>query len=169
MDLHQPRRAGYRVRAFLILTTVILLTVGGVLTGLDRVCYHYLNQRLPIYPDAEVRIRTHNFMTELGMGNTVITLYTADPPDDVRSWYAVQTGSLLREWARRWALPTRGWGRRSTWSSGRCQEFMMQLKNCRTNYCRSCQTSCSQNTFTGGMPCPLARMARSTEPPFSWS
>ncbi len=100
MDLHQPRRAGYRVRAFLILTTVILLTVGGVLTGLDRVCYHYLNQRLPIYPDAEVRIRTHNFMTELGMGNTVITLYTADPPDDVRSWYAVQTGSLLREWAR---------------------------------------------------------------------
>ncbi|MBL8132897.1 MAG: hypothetical protein JNL42_13640 [Anaerolineae bacterium] len=100
MDLHRPRRAGYRVRAFLILVAVMLLTVGGVTVALDRVCYHYLSQRLPIYPGAEMRVRTHNFLSELGMGNTVITLYAPDPPDEVRAWYAVQTGSLLREWAR---------------------------------------------------------------------
>jgi hypothetical protein len=84
----------------LIVLVVMLLTVGGVFIGLDRVCYHYLSQRVPIYPDAEIRVRTHNFLSEFGMGNTVYTLYTSDRPDEVRSWYAVHTGELLREWAR---------------------------------------------------------------------
>lgn len=65
--------------------------------AVDRVCYEGLSRRLPIYPGAEIVFRTHNLFNEFGMGNTVITLYSPDPPDVVRAWYARESGAYLRE------------------------------------------------------------------------
>jgi hypothetical protein len=70
--------------------------IGISLLATDRVCYAGLSQRLPIYPNAEIVYRSHNFISELGMGNTVITLYSPDDPDTVRSWYGRTTGEFLQ-------------------------------------------------------------------------
>lgn len=77
---------------------IIMLTCGTITTlTLDRVCYSGLSQRLPIYPDAEVEMRSHNLFTEFGMGNTVIVMHSNDEPNVVRSWYGQQTGGYLRQ------------------------------------------------------------------------
>lgn len=75
----------------------LFLCIGVSFFSVDRLCAAYLPQRLPIYPDAEVEFITHNFITEFGMGNTSIVLYTPDEPDAVRSWYGRTMGTFLRE------------------------------------------------------------------------
>jgi hypothetical protein len=74
-----------------------MLLCGTITTfTVDQICYAGLSQRLPIYPDAEVQRRSHNLLTEFGMGNTVIVLYSPDEPEVVRSWYGQQTGTYIR-------------------------------------------------------------------------
>ncbi len=74
----------------------VLVCGGGMFFTFDRVCLDYLPQRLPLYPNATITFRTHNFITEWGMGNTVFILDTEDDPDTVRAWYGVHTGTFLR-------------------------------------------------------------------------
>jgi hypothetical protein len=74
--------------------------IGVTTFAADRLCYSNLSQRLPIYPNAEVKSRRHNLFTEFGMGNTVIVLISPDAPEAVRAWYAVHAGSYLREAVR---------------------------------------------------------------------
>jgi hypothetical protein len=81
----------------LIIVILLFGCIGISLLAADRVCYAGLSQRLPIYPNAEIVYRSHNFLTELGMGNTVITLYSPDDPDTVRSWYGRTTGEFLQD------------------------------------------------------------------------
>lgn len=78
----------------LLAAMVICLTTTTF--ALDRVCYTGLSQRLPLYPNAEVRSRRHNMFSEFGMGNTVIVMYSPDEPDVVRSWYGRATGQYIR-------------------------------------------------------------------------
>ncbi len=81
-----------------LVVIILVFLCSGVTTFVaDRICYGTLSQRFPFYPNATVLTRTHNLFTELGMGNTVITLTSPDDPNTVRSWYAVHTGSYLRE------------------------------------------------------------------------
>ena len=76
----------------------MMLLCGAVTSfTVDRICYAGLSQRLPIYPNAEVQMRSHNMFSEFGMGNTVIVLHSPDEPEVVRSWYAQQTGGYIRE------------------------------------------------------------------------
>lgn len=74
----------------------ILLCSGVSFYTLDRICYDSLSQRLPIYPNAEIVFRAHNLFSELGMGNTVITLHSDDEPDVVRAWYGRAQGEYAR-------------------------------------------------------------------------
>ncbi|HLU12309.1 MAG TPA: hypothetical protein VK003_21705 [Oceanobacillus sp.] len=74
----------------------LVFCVGTLTFAIDRVCYTGLSQRLPIYPNAEVRLRRHNMFSEFGMGNTAITLYSPDDPAVVRQWYGRQTGEYIR-------------------------------------------------------------------------
>lgn len=82
----------------------IFLCSGVSFFAVDRVCHAALSQRLPLYPGAEVRSRTHNLFSEFGMGNTVIVLYSEDEPDVVRSFYGraqgayTQTAVRSRDW-----------------------------------------------------------------------
>lgn len=78
-----------------IVLCIFLCTMGMTLT-FDRVCFSYLTQRLPYYPNATLRWETHNLLTGWGMGNTVAMLDSEDAPDVVRSWYGRHTGTFLR-------------------------------------------------------------------------
>lgn len=80
-----------------MLMLVIILCGSATMFAADRICYGNLTQRLPLYPDATVTRRTHNLFTEFGMGNTVVVMESADDPETVRSWYAIHTGTYLRD------------------------------------------------------------------------
>ncbi len=80
-----------------VLLLGMFVCLGTVTFAADRICYGNLSQRLPFYPDATIKMRSHNLITEFGMGNTVVIMTTPDDPETVRAWYAVHTGSYLRE------------------------------------------------------------------------
>ncbi len=81
----------------LAILVAVLLCSSVTFVVADRICYGNLSQRLPIYPNATIKSREHNFLSEFGMGNTVVVMTSPDAPDEVRSWYAVHTGAYLRE------------------------------------------------------------------------
>ncbi|MEO8393838.1 MAG: hypothetical protein ABI700_12675 [Chloroflexota bacterium] len=81
----------------LVILAAVILCSGVTVFAADRLCYGNLTQRLPIYPNATIKSREHNFLSEFGMGNTVVIMTSPDAPDVVRSWYAVHTGEYLRE------------------------------------------------------------------------
>ena len=78
------------------LLAALVFCVGTATFALDRICYAGLSKRLPLYPNAEIRLRRHNLFAEFGMGNTAMTLYTPDEPNDVRMWYGRNTGEYIR-------------------------------------------------------------------------
>jgi hypothetical protein len=78
------------------LLAAFVFCIGTVLLAIDRVCYTSLSRRLPLYPNAEVRLRQHNLFSEFGMGNTAVILFTQDEPDTVRQWYGRITSDYLR-------------------------------------------------------------------------
>ncbi|MDX2161788.1 MAG: hypothetical protein SF162_10720 [bacterium] len=80
----------------LAVIAAIAVCGSGMFFTLDRVCVNYLPQRLPFYPNGDVRWLRHNFITPWGVGNTVTILDTADSPDVVRAWYGRETGTFLR-------------------------------------------------------------------------
>jgi len=92
----KQRRSWRPVVGCLMIVVVMSACILGSILSINGVCGAYLPQRLPTYPGAEVVAEGHNFLSSWGMGNTVLTLYTPDDPDTVRSWYAVQTGRFLR-------------------------------------------------------------------------
>jgi len=81
----------------LTIGVAVILCSGVSLFAANAICYSNLTQRLPIYPNATVKSRGHNFLTEFGMGDTEMVLISPDSPETVRSWYAVHTGSYLRD------------------------------------------------------------------------
>jgi hypothetical protein len=93
MQVRLPRP----VLGCLVVIIAVMLCSGTAFVVADRLCYSNLSQRLPIYPNATVISREHNFLSEFGMGNTVLVLISPDDPDTVRSWYAKETGAYLRE------------------------------------------------------------------------
>ncbi len=91
------RSVGKGAIGCLVIVLSVLVCGSGMFLTFDRVCLEYLPARLPLYPNATITFRTHNFITEWGMGNTVFILDTDDEPDAVRAWYGVHTGTFLRE------------------------------------------------------------------------
>lgn len=81
----------------LIIVAALFICVSVSLFATDRACYAGLSRRIPIYPGATVQTRTHNLFSELGMGITVMTLYSPDDANTVRSWYGRNMGDAARE------------------------------------------------------------------------
>jgi len=81
----------------LVIVAAVILCSGVSVIAADRICYSNLTQRLPIYPGATIKSREHNFLSEFGMGNTVMVLTSPDAPSVVQSWYSVHTGNYLRD------------------------------------------------------------------------
>jgi hypothetical protein len=90
------KRGGMAFGCLMVIVAVILCSAVTSF-AVDRLCYSNLSQRLPLYPNAEVKRRVHNLFTEFGMGNTVIVLVSSDDPDTVRDWYAAETGTYVRD------------------------------------------------------------------------
>ena len=91
--IHVPRP----LLGCLVIGLAALLCSSSAFLVVDRICAAYLPQRLPIYPGAQTIFQSHNFLTPYGMGVTVITLVSSDPPDKVRTWYGETTGTFQRE------------------------------------------------------------------------
>lgn len=96
--MDQPRAGCSRRAALSVLLIIGLIAVclGAATVAADRVCVNGFNERLPLYPGATVKWERHNFLTVFGMGETVMTLYSPDDPDTVRSWYARTTSDASK-------------------------------------------------------------------------
>ena len=81
----------------LIIGLLTAACVGSMLIYFDQACHTTLTRRLPLYPDAEIVVERHNFVTVFGMGETYMQLYSPDEPTSVQSWYAREVGAYLRE------------------------------------------------------------------------
>ncbi|NJO82684.1 MAG: hypothetical protein HC828_07575 [Blastochloris sp.] len=90
------RRRPIRGLGCLLVLAALFGCMGVSVFTLDRICYSVLSQRVPIYLNARIAVRQHNFLSEWGMGDTSMVLYSDDPPEEVRAWYAVTTGAYLR-------------------------------------------------------------------------
>lgn len=97
MDDERGYGCGRRALLYtLAITAAMFLCIGGTTAAIDAVCYSTLTRRLPVYPDAEVTLLRYNFVRAFGMGQTVMVLETADPPDAVREWYGRSFGAAAR-------------------------------------------------------------------------
>lgn len=84
----------------LMIFIAVALCGGISALAVDQLCYTTLSQRLPLYPDAEVRVQRHNFFRAWGMGETYFELYTPDDSDTVGEWYGSTAGRYSREAVR---------------------------------------------------------------------
>lgn len=84
----------------LVIFIAVTLCIGSIVFGFDGLCRSSLIPQLPIYPGATVRSETHNFLTQMGIGQTVMTLYSPDSPEVVTPWYGRTIGTYLREVAK---------------------------------------------------------------------
>jgi hypothetical protein len=98
----------------------VTLCVGGLMAAADSACYASLTHRLPVYPGAEVITERHNFLRAWGMGETVMILYSPDPPEVVTGWYGRTIGTRLYEQVTQGVGPPR-FGE-TDWTVGRAED-----------------------------------------------
>jgi hypothetical protein len=95
----EPRKARFGTRVALgclVITLVMVLSVGGAVLAFNQVCIGHLSQLMPAYPGAETLWEYHNFLSEYGIGDTVKSLHSDDDPAVVTSWYGVTIGKFRR-------------------------------------------------------------------------
>ena len=85
----------------LVIVLAVVLCGGGATLVVDQLCYSTLSNRLPIYPDAEIRVERHNFFRAFGMGETYVELYTPDDGDTVGRWYGETAARYSRQAVQR--------------------------------------------------------------------
>src|SRR3954464_6556174 len=73
----------------------IVLCITTVVIGVDRSCISDLGPRLPIYPNTTIKLQQHNFLTQFGMGESVMILHSDDPVETVRDWYSKTVGAIV--------------------------------------------------------------------------
>jgi len=79
----------------LVVCVAIVLCISVTLVGVDRTCVSDLAPRLPIYPNTTVKLQQHNFLTQFGMGESVMILHSDDPVETVRDWYPSTVGAIV--------------------------------------------------------------------------
>jgi hypothetical protein len=79
----------------LVVIIAMMLCVVVAVFGIDRTCVSDLMPRLPIYPNATIKLQQHNFLTQFGMGESVMILHSDDPTDVVRDWYSKTIGAIV--------------------------------------------------------------------------
>ena len=79
----------------LVIIVAIVLCISVTLVGVDRTCVSDMEPRLPIYPNTTVKLQQHNFLTQFGMGESVMILHSDDPVEVVRDWYSKTVGAIV--------------------------------------------------------------------------
>jgi len=77
-----------------VIVAIIVCVVTAVL-GVEKTCVSDLAPRLPIYPNTTVKLQQHNFLTQFGMGESVMILHSDDPVEVVRDWYSRTVGAIV--------------------------------------------------------------------------
>jgi hypothetical protein len=95
--MDERRSPGCRRMLFGTLAVIMamVLCVTVVTIGVDRTCVSDLKPRLPIYPNTTVKLEQHNFLTQFGMGESVMILHSDDPVEVVRDWYSKTVGAVV--------------------------------------------------------------------------
>lgn len=81
----------------LVVVIGIVLCISTITVVVDRTCVNDMKPRLPIYPNATVKLAQHNFLTQFGMGESVMILHSDDPAVTVRDWYSKTVGAVVYE------------------------------------------------------------------------
>lgn len=81
----------------LIIALLVIACIGSISIVLDQACQSTLNQRLPLYPGAEIVTERYSFFSRFGVGETYLELYSPDDPDTVQRWYGRTTGQITRQ------------------------------------------------------------------------
>lgn len=76
---------------------VMVLCVVVTTLALDGTCLADMEPRLPRYPNATVVLEQHNFLTQFGMGESVLMLHSDDDVATVRDWYGRTIGAIYAE------------------------------------------------------------------------
>ncbi len=76
---------------------VMVLCVVVTTLALDGTCSADMEPRLPRYPNATVTLEQHNFLTQFGMGESVLMLHTDDDVAVVREWYGRTIGAIYAD------------------------------------------------------------------------
>jgi hypothetical protein len=79
----------------LVVCAAMVICVVTVVIGVDRTCVADLTPRLPIYPNTTVKLQQHNFLTQFGMGESVMILHSDEPVAIVRDWYSRTVGAIV--------------------------------------------------------------------------
>ncbi len=79
----------------LAVCVAIVLCITTVMIGVDRSCVADLSPRLPIYPNTMIKLQQHNFLTQFGMGESVMILHSDDAVEVVRDWYSKTVGAIV--------------------------------------------------------------------------
>lgn len=79
----------------LIVGIAMLLCIGVTTIVVDGACYSDMEGRLPIYPNATIKVQQHNFFRQFGMGESVMILHSDDPSATVRDWYSRTVGEVV--------------------------------------------------------------------------
>ena len=79
----------------LVVILGIVLCIAVISFGVDRTCVNDMKPRLPIYPNTTVKLQQHNFLTQFGMGESVMILHSDDPVEVVRDWYFKTVGAVV--------------------------------------------------------------------------
>ena len=79
----------------LMVSIAMILCVVTIVLGVDKSCVDDLKPRLPIYPNTTVKLAQHNFLTQFGMGESVMILHSDDAVDVVRDWYSKTVGAVV--------------------------------------------------------------------------
>ena len=83
-------------QSLLTLLIVALACMGGFVFTVDEVCRSNIALRQPLYPDAEIIQTTYDLFRPRAMGETRMTLRSADDEETVREWFRQLTLELLR-------------------------------------------------------------------------
>ena len=95
MDDRQSPGCRRMILGTLVVILALVLCVVVVSIGVDRTCVNDLKPRLPIYPNTTVKLQQHNFLTQFGMGESVMILHSDDPVEVVRDWYSKTVGAIV--------------------------------------------------------------------------
>lgn len=80
-----------------VVLLLMVLCVVVTTLALDGTCLADMEPRLPRYPDATVTFAQHNFLTQFGMGESVLMLHSDDDVATVREWYGRTIGAIYAD------------------------------------------------------------------------
>lgn len=95
MDERQAPGCRRMILGTLVVIVAMVLCITTITLVVDKSCVDDMKARLPIYPNATIKLQQHNFLTQFGMGESVMVLHSDEKDDIVREWYSKTIGAVV--------------------------------------------------------------------------